>query len=360
MFLTVNHQRVHVINTFDDALAQRVVFIPWPDMPAENILPQSFQEKLVNRPKARQALVAKMVKAATKFREKGDPPALIGKVKEVTRERREMSVGMLGLWLRENLTLTGDKRDRTFTTAVHTSAVEALGWDDVAPRDRIAREMRKAVPELGNTKTAGAQRYYEGLKFGVQEPESLCARCGMGFYPPAEQPDATVCPSCAPPSSGTGQAPAQPGQQSMGLDTGPDIRHMIYGSFEQQAAEFRRSIAEERSTCRHKVPCLCDQRERMRAVYPDNRFVACVLFSCEYAMLNLDVKALGHWLALLESTMKASIDQKSLDPTSTWHELFAELRAKLHNALTKAKAAKQQQAMEPARSIEPGLAEKGV
>ena len=102
IFVAANPPDFDRLDLTDSALEDRARILPYPSLPAGRRNP-AVLDIVQNNPKARQAMLAVLVRAAKAFAGNPYPPEDIPSVIEAVEDRRQASIGEVGQWLRDNL-----------------------------------------------------------------------------------------------------------------------------------------------------------------------------------------------------------------------------------------------------------------
>ena len=199
IFIAANPPDFDRLDLTDSALEDRARILPYPSLPGGQRNP-AVLDTVQHDPKARQAMLVVLVRAATTFAGDPFPPADIPSVIEAVEDRRQASIGEVGQWLRDNLMVTG-RRDHLLAT---DELIEALAFDHPADdKGRYAGQTRKNVLAMAREVVQGMpaakvssiggkkRRYYRGVRLATAEElqahfEQLgddrgadrCAECG--------------------------------------------------------------------------------------------------------------------------------------------------------------------------------------
>ena len=176
IFVAANPPDFDRLDLTDSALEDRARILPYPSLPAGQRNP-SVLNTVQHNPKARQAMLAMLVRAAMAFAGNPFPPADIPSVVEAVEDRRQASIGEVGQWLRDNLVVSG-RGDHLLAT---DELVEALAVDYPADdKGRYAGQTRKNVLAMAREVVQGMpaakvgsiggkkRRYYRGVRLATQ------------------------------------------------------------------------------------------------------------------------------------------------------------------------------------------------
>ena len=199
ILIAVNPPDFDRLDLTDSALEDRARILPYPSLPDGQRNP-AVLDTVRHDPKARQAMLVGLVRAATGFARYPYPPTDIPSVIEAVAERRQASIGEVGQWLRDNVVVT-NRGDHLLTT---DELIEALAQE--YPPDEKARyagQTRKNVLAMAREVVTGLpaarvssvdgkkRRCYRGVRLAtatdlqaawdamLEEGETrICAVCG--------------------------------------------------------------------------------------------------------------------------------------------------------------------------------------
>ena len=187
LFIAVNEGDLSRIELLDNAFLDRVRILRYPKIPAADA---QYAERLISDVRARQAVMAWLVRCCVAQADATAPPADIESVKDATEQRRLDSIGELGLWYRDNIRVTGDGADFVSAADIWERAKAELGERDglVDGRNRrsattLLREVLVNLPSQTREYRNGKRvRGYAGTRFAEYDDIfgfeicDLCAR----------------------------------------------------------------------------------------------------------------------------------------------------------------------------------------
>ena len=200
IFVAANPPDFDRLDLTDSALEDRARILPYPSLPTGQRNP-AVLDIVQNNPKARQAMLAVLVRAAKVFAGNPYPPEDIPSVIEAVEDRRQASIGEVGQWLRDNLIVSGRRDHLLATDDLIAALAEEYPPDDkgrYAGQTRknvlaMAREVVRGMPAAKVGSVAGKKgRYYRGVRLATQaelqaawdamltdagESETRCVRC---------------------------------------------------------------------------------------------------------------------------------------------------------------------------------------
>ena len=228
VFVAANPPDFDRLDLTDSALEDRARILPYPTLPNDRRNPDVLNT-VQNDPKARQTMLAMMVRSATAFAENPYPPADIPSVVEAVEERRQASIGEVGQWLRDNVVVTR-RGDHLLTTDDLISALAITYPPD--DKGRYAGQSRKNVLAMAREVVAGLPaakvssvgghkgRGYRGVRLATEAElqahfeevgdnwgTAICVQCGGDNDGNELTPD-QLCIRCALESQSTMLAPA--------------------------------------------------------------------------------------------------------------------------------------------------------
>ena len=103
LFLSINDSDAPKVSYSDPALVDRLVIVDFPDLEVE--LSGTYARSLFADPRARQAMMARLVKEAGKFRAGRTPPVLPESVREATETEAAEALGGLKTWFLRHIRL---------------------------------------------------------------------------------------------------------------------------------------------------------------------------------------------------------------------------------------------------------------
>ena len=165
LFVAANPPAAERLRLIDPALVERTRILRYPRLPAELTKDPHRVEAVRTTPAARQAMLALLVRHSARL---AAPPEDVATVMAAGKEHRDESIGELGVWLRDNLEVTGYVGDILTQDELWDVLVDRFRESDGKihglPRRAtwaLARDVREDLP---STKTRGGKRAY----FGVQ------------------------------------------------------------------------------------------------------------------------------------------------------------------------------------------------
>ena len=161
-------------------------------------------------------------------------PTDIKSVIDAVDERRDDSLGAVGVWLRDHLKVTRNGGDLVVLDELWVEAVKYFGEDadgkiEGVDRQEAWRKARAAVKNLPKARTVRRKRTWQGVKFqdeAIEEGEipEYCERCGVSYYPPDTcecQQDRDGGPPPAAPAADGGDLSGQGGFEGLEQARGP-------------------------------------------------------------------------------------------------------------------------------------------
>lgn len=200
------------------AVYERMRVLVWPTIPLVERRPE-LKTVFIEEPKARQALVALLVKACVDTKE---PPEDIPTVKDARRQLREDSLGEVGLWLTN--ALAKDDKGKVTTKDIWKEAERIFsvdkdgriqGWTNTSMTRRV-REIYKLDQAA---KLDSTTRGWRGIRFKTAEEEEGVGKCSVcGEKKPlldSGDRHGPICAACGLPASAAVPS-ALPRQQAFG------------------------------------------------------------------------------------------------------------------------------------------------
>ena len=175
LFGTANTDRINTIHLETAGIADRAKLIPFQALPA---IKATLIDDLTASVEARQAIIARLVLNATVSPRSNGPPQPSLNSELITRDRIEASIGLAGVWIRDNLHVTGVDSDVVSTKDVWKELAYAFndGITEVETlagikRDRISSLVQR-YHDVGTTKTVRpGERGWRGLAITPADAE---------------------------------------------------------------------------------------------------------------------------------------------------------------------------------------------
>ena len=182
LFLSINDSDGPKISYSDPALVNRLVIVDSPDLEVE--LSGSYARKLFADPRARQAMMARLVKEAGKFRAGRTPPVLPDTVREATETEAAEALGGLPAWFLSHIRLVeGASEVYAEPRDIWEAAGADLGMDGMGrdPRDQPVHgdddDETRLFPPRGRTTSRPRSR--SGTATGCSGHTRACGYCGQ-------------------------------------------------------------------------------------------------------------------------------------------------------------------------------------
>ena len=203
IFIALNASEIMRLYVSEEGFKDRIKILPYP--PLSGPLSDEFTERVTKDPRARQAMVAKIVRRTAAVNGMTTPPSDPPSVTNAVEERWIDSVGMLGGWLKENVV----KADGHHLFI--SDLMEAVGQAIPPEDDRFAGRTKAGVlslaadicglepgvlkrdPRRDNDK----HRAYLGFRLLSIELDESCKFCGNPFLAETGDAENAVCRNCA-------------------------------------------------------------------------------------------------------------------------------------------------------------------
>ncbi len=167
MFVSVNNPDIERIPLTDRAMRDRTRILHYPALP-EGVRDDEMVDRVRTVPEVRQAMVAKLVRAATKHRK---APPDIPAVESAVEERFRDSIGDVGSWLLDNVVadpsgeLAADELWDSLASEFGEQDNKIEGWTRQRLLRSLAPEVVSSWPRRAERRgVAGKNRVYRGVR----------------------------------------------------------------------------------------------------------------------------------------------------------------------------------------------------
>ena len=172
LFAAVNYEQLEYLNLSRLSLADRTRILEYPELPKEG-RDATRVTAMLDEAEVRQASLALLVRHAKANR---DVPRDIKSVTDAVDERRDESLGVVGVWLRDHLRVTRDEEDLVVLDDLWAEAANHFGKDadgtiEGVDRQEAWRKARLAVKNLPKARTVKKKRTWQGVKFEFEAIE---------------------------------------------------------------------------------------------------------------------------------------------------------------------------------------------
>ena len=213
LFLSINEDDKGRLDVSEDGFRDRIKILPYPELPDKD---PGFMDRVREDPKARQAMLALIVRQIVAMKKKGQtaPPVDPPSVKDAINDRWLASIGEMGEWLIGNV--VQDETAALFTNdligAIGEEFQEKEGRYDGRTRKDVlalAASVCKLPPARNRRRSGRSGRAYDGFRLLSHDRDELCKYCGDLFLAARGDPKNAACDAC---SAGTDKHSA--GEQS--------------------------------------------------------------------------------------------------------------------------------------------------
>ena len=129
IFVACNEVDADRLSLQDEAMADRARILPYPAVPAAK-QDADLITRVTRDVRVRQALIAMLVRRSVKMGENAEPPQAPVSVVRATQERRNESLGEVGMWAADHLEFTGRQTDVIPAADIRAAAAAEYPPDD--------------------------------------------------------------------------------------------------------------------------------------------------------------------------------------------------------------------------------------